>query len=368
MKMNKSESPAFNDHAGADGRWLAAETTALAAGTVLPLFHLQVWGKTQPAGTVQQVPIPETSESPSSLVAVQRDASRILPGHSFLRVQRFGHGWPAETWEPIVEALTAIARKDSGVLRLSSEVFQRGGHDGLREVLQRNGFHKVPSRSYRHTLTLEVDQPDEALLATRKSLRQRLRGTQNAGAVVQSLTEEKYAARLIALQQEAMDRSGGTFRIQDWPALLRLSLEHPELSRIVGLFLHEDATEPADMLGFAWGCMHGDHAEYRAAGTAELKGENRSLSISHPLLWDLIRWCRQNGGTWFDMGGVTVKEDGVDPLAGISSAKKVFSQTIEEVGEEWMMEPHPIRSGIARGLGNLIAKVRSMSRRSRSAQ
>jgi hypothetical protein len=366
--MTKSDSPAKQDMTGAESHWSEVETAAITAGTALPLFHRQKWAETQTESSVLLVRVPGTPHSPESMVVAQRDVSRILPGHTFLRIQRFGYGWPAETWEPILETLTTLAKNDSRVLRLSIETFQRGDHDGLREILQRKGFVQVPPRSYQHTLTLDLGQPDDALLATRKSLRQRLRATQNAGAVVLSLVDGKYASRLTALQQEAMDRSGGKFRIQEWPAVLKLSREHPELSRVVGLFSDPTATEPADMLGFAWGCMHGDHAEYRAGGTAELTAANRSLSISHPLIWDLIRWCRENEGTWFDMGGVTIQKDGEDPLAGISAIKKVFSQTVEEVGEEWMMEPHPTRSAIARGLGDLLSKAKSMKKQWNSSE
>lgn len=178
--------------------------------------------------------------------------------------------------------------------------------------------------------------------------------------MVRVLTEPRYAATLVALQQKAMERSGGNFRLPDWPAVLKFSEENPGLSRVVGLFLSPEATGPEDLLGFTWGCMHGDHAEYRASGAAELQ---RRLPISYPLVWDLILWTRDHGGTWFDMGGVSVQEGADDPFAGISSVKRVFTESVEEVGEEWALEPHVWKSRLARGLGRLVEKAVALKRR-----
>jgi hypothetical protein len=360
--MNNLHSSVRNDPRQGTGDWPGLEAAALGSGAVLPLFHRHAWDQIQPEGSTLRVPVTDPSGELLSIVVLQKDRSRILPGHYFLRLPRFGYGWPRDTWAPIIDTLTALARKDSRVLRLSIEVFLRDGKTELREILKRSGFQQVPPRSYRHTLTMAVNEPDEAILATRKSLRKRLKEVEKIGAPVLALTDQQFAPRLIELQQAAMLRSGGAFRIQDWPALLRLSKEHPELSRIVGLFPSADATQPSDMLGFAWGCMHGDHAEYRAAGTAQLTGAIHRLPVSYPLLWDLLRWARESGASWFDLGGVTVDEGQEDPLAGISAFKSTFSQTLEEVGEEWMLEPHPLRSAVARRLGKTLSDVKAILR------
>jgi hypothetical protein len=345
-----------------DDGWRSVEADTLLEGTLLPLSHRAAWAQTQPKGSALLIDVSGTAGRRITSLVAQRDRSRILPGHAFLRVQRFGYGWPMHTWAAALQRLTEIAKADSTVLRLNIEIFLRADKEKMHELLRSNGFTPVPPRSYRHTLTLPVDQPDEILLSTRKSLRKRLREVEKAGAVVRVLSEPQFATALTALQQKAMERSGGAFRIPDWPAILKFSGEQPRMSRVVGLFPSADAVAPDTMLGFAWGCMHGDHAEYRAAGSAELGPEHRGLSISHPLLWDLIRWTRENGGTWFDMGGVTLSEGGDDPLAGISAAKRVFSETVEEVGEEWMLEPHVWKSRLAKGLGSLIGKAAAFAK------
>ncbi|AFL89042.1 hypothetical protein Terro_2806 [Terriglobus roseus DSM 18391] len=344
-----------------DDAWRAVEADTLRSGTLLPLWHRAAWAATQPQNSSFLVDVP-TPTGPKTSVVVQRDSSRSLPGHVLLRVQRFGHGWPTDTWESTIRQLSEIARSDKSVLRLNLEIFLRGDQESMREILRAKGFVPAPPRSYHHTLTLPVDQSDEVLLSTRKSLRKRLRDGEKFGVVVRALTDTQFAGALTALQQKAMERSGGSFRIPDWPAILKFSVENPALSRVIGLFPSAEEVEAQNMLGFAWGCMHGDHAEYRAAGSADLRPEHRSLSISHPLLWDLVRWTRDSGGTWFDMGGVTVSEGGDDPLAGISATKRILSDTVEEVGEEWMLEPQVWKSRLAKSLGSLAGKAASLAR------
>ncbi len=325
-------------------------------GHPLPFDHHPLWFAAH-TGSEFLLHIPCADESGTSSVAVQVHNSRILLGHHFLRVSRFGHGWDPREWEKAVQTLVEHANCDRHVLRLNLELFLRSSMQEMRQILTRYGFTRVPARSYRYTLTLPITTDDETMLAARKSLRKRLREAEKSGVSVVPLADAHYADRIAELQCIAMQRSKGTFRIPDWRTILCFSADHPELSCIVGMFPSADRTGPADLLGFAWGCMHGDHAEYRAAGTAEVPAELRNLSVSHPLLWHLIRWSRGNGATWFDMGGVTLQTGSADPLAGISAVKRVFSETVEEVGEEWMLEPHPWKSRAARTLSSMAGTL-----------
>ncbi|MEK6398543.1 MAG: hypothetical protein V4734_10690, partial [Terriglobus sp.] len=296
-------------------------------------------------------------------IPVQVHRSRTLPGHELLRVARFGHGLSPAQWEQAIRVLVDQARHGRRVLRLNLEVFVRSGMPEMREILTRYGFVTTQPRSYQDTLTLPVNADDEVLLSKRKSLRKRLREAEKCGVFVTPLLEERYGDRIVALQQIAMQRSGGTFRIPDWNTILRFSAGHPELSCVVGMFPSAQRTEPSDLMGFGWGCMHGDHAEYRAAGAADLPTELRSVSVSHPLLWHLIRWSRDMGATWFDMGGITVKNGSDDPLAGVSQTKRVLSETVEHVGEEWVFEPTPWKSRLARQMSWTADKLSRLRNR-----
>jgi lipid II:glycine glycyltransferase (peptidoglycan interpeptide bridge formation enzyme) len=76
------------------------------------------------------------------------------------------------------------------------------------------------------------------------------------------------------------------------------------------------------------------------------------------LIWDLIQWVKRTAALWFDLSGVTLgsTEDGKDALGGISDFKRFFSRTIVNVGEEWILESHPIRTPLAGGASALVKR------------
>jgi lipid II:glycine glycyltransferase (peptidoglycan interpeptide bridge formation enzyme) len=213
-------------------------------------------------------------------------------------------------------------------------------------------------------LTLDLLHDEPAIFAgLHKTARKNLRHAQHSGLFVRTLTHPRYAERIGALEDESMARTGGTRRKIDWRSILELSGLHPQLSRISGLFLSERDDHPEALLAFGWGSMQGDHASYTAAGTTRLP--HLKASLSYPLLWDLILWAKREGATWFDMGGVTLGS-AADPLKGISGFKRYFSRNLEEVSEEWTLEPHPKRTRLARlvshGIHTFAALLERFSR------
>src|SRR5262249_46391180 len=89
-------------------------------------------------------------------------------------------------------------------------------------------------------------------------------------------------------------------------------------------------------------------------GTAHVP--NLKVSISHRLIRDLILWSKRGGATWFDMGGVTVGEPDTHPLHGVSVFKRHFTHHLEDMGEEWSIEPHPARATFVRWLGGYVRR------------
>jgi hypothetical protein len=344
--------------------WLEIEEELLGAGIKLPLFHRWAWAECGRKGRSRLLVVRDEGHRLLGAAAVRVDASRVLPGHRFLRVYRFGDAQPETGWEPLIAALKSYARTDAGVLRLSIGVFSRERRGEIASLLERHGFEKLPQpHSYRHTLTLDL-RPTEAevLAGLHKTARKNLREAEKAKLYVVPLTEAIYADRIDALQHEAMSRTGGNAESLDAGAILELSRLYPHLSRVVGLFVSDSDQRPNSLVGFAWGCMHGDHAEYRAAGTMRLP--DRNIAISYPLLWELIVWARREGASWFDLGGVTLSDSADDPLSGISNFKRYFSRNVEEVGEEWILEPHPARMRLASQLGRMAGYVTRLRRRS----
>ena len=99
------------------------------------------------------------------------------------------------------------------------------------------------------------------------------------------------------LMAETMARTGGRFMPVDWERRIVLAQSQPNLCRIVGV-VHGEMTGDKKLLAFVCGCHHGTHAQYSEGASARQLGR---LPLMYPLLWDLIRWARDNGAQWFDM-------------------------------------------------------------------
>ena len=351
----------------AEALWLEAEATGHAKHD-MPLFHRWVWAEHHKKSRHRLLIVRDLHGSALPCVAVQIDRSRVLPMHHHLRVLRFGHGLRRELWEPTIAGLAELARRDPKVLRLNISVFSRENRSELAMLLAQSGFRKAAhAHAYRHTLTVDLTPDKNTILqGLHKTARKNLRAVEKSPLVVRVLNDARYADRIQQLQSESMNRTGSRNPSLDWSSVLDLSRLHPEMSRVVGIFKSGSEFDPQALIGFGWGCMHGDHGEYRAAGTT--RTANTNLPLSYPLLWDLMGWAKEQGGTWFDLGGVTLGDSETDPLAGISDFKRYFSRNVEEVGEEWTLEPHPARSQLAtllrrgvRGSANVLDRVTKTS-------
>jgi hypothetical protein len=291
-------------------------------------------------------------------VAIEKVRTRAMPGHLILHIARFGRSLSAEVCKVLLEAAARLARKAPRVLRLQVNVFSLHGRETIALTLKELGFHEVQRPStYRHTLTVDLIPSEDEIFATfDKSARNLIRASKKKSLRSQVITDPAYAARLKELQLEALQRTGGHSHTDDWQTILSLSREHPSLSGVFGLFVGED-TAPESMAAFGWVCNHGDHGEYRAAGSTR-RGDTR-IPFGYLLLWDMICWSKATGAEWFDMGGVTLADSEGNSLQGISSFKRCFSRQVAEVGAEWVLDAAPVRSRIANVISNRAKNMRN---------
>lgn len=341
------------------------ERELLEAGVALPLSQRSAWSECMRGGEPWFLLVRDEAGQSRGGVAIEVNRSRALPGHFILRTSKLGPSLPEEVRGVALEGLAQLARRSSRALRLQVNVFSRDRRAAIGVFLSGLGFREVdPPSSYRHTLVLDL-QPaeDEIFAALHKTARKNIRDTMKSAVAVEAIIDPMYAGRLNELQQESMQRTGGLFAYQDWAGKIELSRRHPDLSRIVGLFVGGDI-QPSSMVAFGWVCSHGDHAEYREAGSTrrtEIKG-----SLSYVLMWDLIRWAKAGGATWFDLGGVTLGESADDPLEGISDFKRYFSRNVVEIGSEWVLEPSPLRARVAGLVAGGASRLREWRRESNS--
>jgi hypothetical protein len=272
-------------------------------------------------------------------------------------VSRFGAGLPGEACDAALEAVTSLARQCPRVLRLHLEVFSRDRREAIAETLAGLGYREVrPPNVYRYTLVIDLKPSEDAIFASfSNNARRRIRETAKMSLRSVVIIDPMYVERLEELQQEAFHRTGGNIASADWRGVLRMSHERPDLSRVLGVFPGED-TAPENLGAFLWVCNHGDHGEYRAAGSA--RRSDVKIPLGYLLLWDMIRWAKSTGAEWFDMGGVTLAQGNEDALEGISRFKRYFSREVVEVGAEWVLEPSPVRARIAAIISSGAQQIR----------
>lgn len=335
--------------------WQECEDELDARGTPLPLFHRAIWARAHSTSgdRCTFVPVRNSDGICRAGFAFESQRSRALPGHRLISIHRFGigsGGLDDSSLDSALAVLCTYVRRDRSVLRVTAEAFAIDEDSRIRtsEALRRHGFRQVPaSRMYERTLVVDLaPQEDDLLAAFHKNARQGIRNIDRYPVILTSAESVALAPRLKQLSDETRERTGGAKRLLDWKSLISMSAAVPHLSRIA-ILRRTDMTEPEGVLAFVWGRMHGGIAEYAESGST--RADDLKVSTSYALLWDLMRWARASGARWFDMGGITGgTTHSEDPLGGISDFKRRFSRQEIEVGQQWELEPHPLRAAAAR--------------------
>jgi hypothetical protein len=319
------------------------------AGVATPLWALSSWAAAT-VRTVWLVSAHDASGRCGAAVAVEVQPTRAIPGHRFMRARHLGAGVLCEAGAAALAAVHELARSEPRVLRLSLEWILRTAEEQARAsaMLASLGFTRCETpRNYVDTLVIGLDGSEEDLLASfSATTRRELRGWAQRPVEMRGITDTRYADRLNAISRETFARTGGAWHPRSWEERIAVSAAAPGRSRLVGLFRTGRDDDQA-LLAFAWGCIHGEFAQYDDAGSTRV--EDIKVSMMYPLMWDLIRWARRSGCGWFDMGGM-VAEGSSDARAGISEFKRRFSKQAAAVGMEWDFVPRPRREGIARAL------------------
>ena len=288
---------------------------------------------------------------------------RALPGYSLWRIDHLSDALPADAREPVLRYILALVRRHARVVRFNIGLFSRDGsvRAQLGGILRSLGFANTEANTYTRTVAVDLRPTEGELLSSfSNSVRKRLKEFSRIKipVSVQQIADSTLAPRMNALMKETMARTGGRFTPVDWERRIELAKTHPQLCRIAGV-VHGDLEGDDRLLAFVYGCHHGIHAQYSDGASARQLGR---LPLMYPLLWDLLRWARDSGAQWFDMGGVTASSfgDAGDPLGGISDFKRRFSDEVVDVGEEWVLEPGSLVGTLARGLNSFFHVVRDL--------
>ena len=341
-----------------DARWSDIEREALAARIPLPLPSREAWWKSH-GGDARLVSVHDATGRVRGALALELAPTRALPGHLLMRALHGGAVLVGTVGDVLLRGVAALAQEESRVLRVNIELVLRTAaeHERVAVGMRAAGFTPLSSiRHYRDTLIIDLAGTEDQLLASFSTTTRRdLRGWAERPVEMRPLEDARYGERLNQLAQETFGRTGGDFAPRPWAERIALCRELPHASRLVGLF-RAGRDDPDALLAYAWGCAHGDHAHYDDAGSTRV--DDIKVSMMYPLMWDLIRWAKQQGCSWFDMGGAVPAEAKDDPRRGISDFKRRFSKEMVAVGAEWELEQHPARAALARTLRKVASRFR----------
>jgi hypothetical protein len=345
---------------GAGPAWAAVDDKLASQGIRSHVFARCAWA----AHMTEARPlllVHEQDAEPLAALGVQLFTSRVLPRHSLLRAERVGSTFDLDAHHAFAAALRSLGRNTPGVLRVTAEVVAR---DGVRlaragEAWADAGFTRRPSpRTWQRTLVVDLDQSENDILASfSQKPRRDLRSLARFPVEIREIADPALAPRLRALLEITLGRTGGAPQPADWVARMAVARAWPHLARLVGLFRNDGSTK--SLVAFAWGVSHGDHATYEL-GASDRPSDLR-ITLLTPLLWDLMRWARCVGASWFDLGGISpgTRASG-DPLGAISDFKRLFSTTEVEVGADWEFDPRPVRSRLSRSVSRAAAWCRAI--------
>ena len=349
------------------GEWERCEWELIAAGAPIPLGLRSVWARVTGGGHWLIV-ARDGNGACQAAIPVEVAPSRCLPGHSLLRAHRCGPGANPCATLVALAGLAKLAQRSFWVLRATVALFSPD--DAFRaaacEILAPFGFRRAASRSSERTLTIDLTPDEDAVLASfHSSTRRNIKSITTKRLEIRPIAEMSFAPRIVDLFKESITRTGGAVRTPSaagWAEYIGFSQRHPHLARLVGLFRPEVAG-PDSLLAFALGCHHGDHVEYRSGGSTRNTGGR--IPLAYGLIWDLIQWAKRTEAMWFDLGGVSSGSlvDGNDAFGGISDFKRFFSRTVVNVGEEWALEPHPLRTRLAAAVSALVKRVHTEVKR-----
>ncbi len=333
------------------------EGELLSAGCPLPVRARLAWARAFPRINTSLLVV-EGAGGELGALGVERHPSRALPGHHVVRVLRVGAALPAETANAAIMALDESCRKDSRALRVHLECFSRDpdARDRLGAVARGYGFARLSDvTNYEYTLATDLRGSDNAthLASLSQGVRQNIRALAKYPVEMRPIRDESDSPRMNALMRETLARTGADHVEMDYAPTIRFALAEPSLARLMGLYRTEKVGGDA-LIAFALGLNNVDHAAYDIGASARVP-EFKNLSLGYPLLWDLIRWGRDAGTSWFDYGGVPAEDsEGEERLGRISDFKRRFEKHAVRVADEWVLIPHPLRSAVARAVSGAV--------------
>ncbi len=285
----------------------------------------------------------------SGPAGVQVARSKPFPWLFVGRLPRFG-GAHADTPTQSAPELAELARSRP-LLRLHAEVWEPdpARRRALAEALADAGFvQPARPRAYEHSVLVDLEPTEDEMMASFSSTcRRHIRAPAKKGFEMRPIRDSEHAPVLQEILTESFARTGSAPPEIVWDAIFEALRDDQAPLELVGLFRADE--ENGTPYSFAMAVLHGDVVEYSHAGS--VRRDDVKVPLLYSCAWSLMQWAKARGATRFDFGGVPRPTDVEGRLSGIEAFKRSFSPDPVQVGDEWVLEPRPLLTGVLRQLG-----------------
>lgn len=238
----------------------------------------------------------------------------------------------------VIDALVFAARRRGSAWLRVMPYADGDARTEIERILAQRGFRDIqkPGATHAYTLRLEVvDRSDDEILAgsERETLRRKIRLAIKAGASVRRLTPDEFDV-LIELYGQMMQAQGRRSNPRGWFEAVREAIKTQPDKYVVFACEQEGVTQNATLV-----VRQGDIATF-VMGASRNEKSNFSKAVL-PML-EGIKWARENGCRYFDLGGLPVPEDRDEKRTSIARFKYEFSRDIVHLVHahaKWLLWP-----------------------------
>jgi hypothetical protein len=298
----------------------------------------------------------DAAGAPSAQIAVFLARPRRAPWLASATADRFGPATDGEEEEFALKVLRDLFLElgEAVTLRLRPERFDLTELRDFQERAGRAGFHLTDALDVTRTLVCDLrPSDDERLAALSRKVRVNFSSPDLETVDIRVLQDRRYIPQCRAALNAAFDRTVGAGSHFDFETAFSYAARHPDRAAVLGLFMKD---RPETLLAYSTGFRSGASAEYSSAGSVK-DPALRALPFNYWLLWDLMRWAKKGGASFFDLRGVT-SGGASDPLAGISFFKRRFPSRETEVNREMTTVLKPTAHALLSSLEGLRARAR----------
>lgn len=250
----------------------------------------------------------------------------FVPGYLWYCTKGPWMNWDdEEAVRAFFDGARAIAgRHGAHTVKIEPEVFDY--QKDVKALLDSLGFQKARyDLNFKHTLLMDLSMPEEELLSRMKGkTRYNIRLAGKRGVEILELGDfEESWATLYGWMEEMEDRKEGFVlrRSRDYLRTMMKTMYDAGQGRF--FFATHEGTPLAGIYVFTFGekywFMHGASSS-----------EKRNLMPTHRLQWEVMRWAKQRGMTYYDMVGArepeNLRED--DTARGVYKFKVGFGGEI----------------------------------------